>query len=150
MNVKREPLSLRAKEAADPLTFFLFCPTSPSFSFLTWLCTHSSIQIHNSQPSPANLHLLILSTCVSLCTSAFSIFAIETSLKTDPVKIRFTFLLSVTMGMLLQFEKDLLCHIFSMNGYSVFLCFALETFHVFICFAINSNYETIWKLIFFY
>lgn len=33
-NVQKEPLSLWAKEAADPLMFFLFCPISPSFSFL--------------------------------------------------------------------------------------------------------------------
>lgn len=45
--------------------------------------------------------------------------------------------------------KDLLCHVLLMNGQSMFLCFALETFHLFIYFVINSNYETIWKLIFF-
>lgn len=33
VNVQKEPLSLGAKEA-DPLMFFLFCPTSLLFSFL--------------------------------------------------------------------------------------------------------------------
>ena len=33
VNVQKEPLSLGAKEA-DPLVFFLFCPTSLLFSFL--------------------------------------------------------------------------------------------------------------------
>lgn len=34
VNVQKEPLSPGVKEAVDPLMFFLFCPTSLSFTFL--------------------------------------------------------------------------------------------------------------------